>query len=262
MPDPLGDFSFTWPFYAAALAGYLVGSIPFGLIVTRLAGLGNIRAVGSGNIGATNVLRTGHKALAALTLVLDAGKGAAAVLVANQWGPDMAVLAGAGSVVGHMTPMWINFKKLDRRVKTPEVLLAATLPVVVVVLTTWLLMAGLPRHLSAVGLAFITVVIGYVFPAWLKFEGGKGVATTLGVLLAIAWPVGALAGLTWVAVAFAFRYSSLAGLVSLAAAPLYAAWLADPQRTELAGFLAVLVITRHYANIRRLIKGEESRIGQ
>ncbi len=202
MPDPLGDFSFTWPFYAAALAGYLVGSVPIGLIVTRLAGLGDIRAIGSGNIGATNVLRTGHKALAALTLVLDAAKGAAAVLIAKQLGPDMAVLAGAGSVVGHM------------------------------------------------------------FPVWLTFRGGKGVATTLGVLIAIAWPVGVLACLTWLAVAFAFRYASLAGLVSLAAAPFYAAWLADPQRTELAGFLAVLVIARHYANIRRLIKGEERRIGK
>src|SRR5271167_1052092 len=99
MPSPLGNFAYTWPFLAAAIAGYILGSIPFGLVLTRLAGLGDIRKIGSGNIGATNVLRTGNKALAALTLILDGGKGAAAVLIANRFGPDMAVLAGGGAVV-------------------------------------------------------------------------------------------------------------------------------------------------------------------
>jgi glycerol-3-phosphate acyltransferase PlsY len=202
MPAPLGDLSYTWPFIAAAAGGYLFGSVPFGLILTRVAGLGDIRDIGSGNIGAMNVLRTGNKWLAALTLLSDAGKGAAAVLIAGRYGPDMAVLAGAGAVVGHL------------------------------------------------------------FPLWLRFRGGKAVATALGVLAAIAWEVALLTCLTWLAMALIFRYGSLASMVSAAAAPFYAAWLADPQRTELAGFMAILVILRHHANIRRLIKREEPKIGR
>ena len=200
MPDPMGDFSFTWPFYAAAALGYLLGSVPFGLALTKLAGHGDIRRIGSGNIGATNVLRTGSKGLAALTALLDGGKGAAAFWTAGLLGPDMAVLAGGGAFLGHL------------------------------------------------------------FPVWLKFRGGKGVATALGVLIAASWEAGLLACLTWLAAAAAFRCSSLAALAALAAAPVYMWYLADLQRTEFAAFLAVLVFVRHHANIRRLLKGEESRI--
>lgn len=200
MPDPLGDLSYTWPFYAAALFGYLLGSIPFGLVLTKLAGLGDIRKVGSGNIGATNVLRTGSRKLAAATLLLDGAKGAVALLIAGIWGPDMAVLAAAGAMLGHC------------------------------------------------------------FPIWLKFNGGKGVATALGILIAIAWPVGLLACATWLAVAALFRYSSLAALAALALAPVYAWYLADPQRMQLALFIAFLVWLRHRSNIVRLLRGQESRI--
>ena len=110
MPHPLGDFSLTWPFFAAAIIAFLLGSIPFGLVLTRLAGYGDIRAIGSGNIGATNVLRTGNKMLALLTVVLDCCKGAVAVLVGAQFGPDMAAIAGAAVFLGHLFPPWLGFK--------------------------------------------------------------------------------------------------------------------------------------------------------
>jgi glycerol-3-phosphate acyltransferase PlsY len=201
MPEPLGGFAYTWPYYVAAIGGYLIGSIPFGLILTRLAGLGDIRAIGSGNIGATNVLRTGSKGLAALTLVLDMAKGAVAVLLGAHYGPDTAVLAGGGAVIGHIAPIWLGFK------------------------------------------------------------GGKGVATALGVLTALAWPVGILSAVTWLIVAAVGRISSLAALIAIGAAPVYAYLIVDPQRAELALFIAVLVWVRHYENIRRLLKGQEPRIG-
>jgi glycerol-3-phosphate acyltransferase PlsY len=191
----------------AAAAGYLAGSIPFGLVLTRLAGLGDVRAIGSGNIGATNVLRTGRKGLALLTLLLDGGKGAAAAFAfAWLWGGE------AGRALG--------------------------------------LVAGLGA------------VVGHDFPAWLRFQGGKGVATSLGVLLAAAWPVGALACLTWLAVAGLFRYSSLAALSALGAAPFYAWYLVPGPVVPLAAVLAALAVVRHRANIGRLARGEEPKIGK
>ena len=203
MPDPI-SWEFAWPYLLTALVGgYLLGSVPFGLLLTRMAGLGDVRQIGSGNIGATNVLRTGHKGLAAATLLLDGGKGAAAVLIAKLWGPDMALVAAFGAVVGHL------------------------------------------------------------FPVWLGFRGGKGVATTLGVLLALSPPLGATCCLLWLLVAAVFRYSSLAALVAVAAAPLLS-WflLADLQMVQLTGALALLVWLRHHENIRRLATGQEPRIGR
>jgi len=192
--------------------GYLLGSIPFGLVLTKAAGLGDIRSIGSGNIGATNVLRTGHKGLALATLLLDGGKGAVAVLVAGLFDPMLAVLAGGGAMLGH------------------------------------------------------------IFPVWLGFKGGKGVATALGTLLAIMWPVGVLCCLIWLGMAALFRYSSLASLTSVAAGPVLALALsgvtilgvvwADLPRAALALFIAVLVFIRHDGNIRRLLRGEEPKIGQ
>ena len=190
-----------WPFLilCAALA-YLAGSIPFGLVLTRLAGHGDIRRIGSGNIGATNVLRTGDKKLALLTLLLDGAKGAVATLIAARFGPTMAIVAAGASVIGHM------------------------------------------------------------FPVWLGFRGGKGVATALGVLLALSWPVGLAAAAVWLATAVVTRYSSVAALVAAAATPFVAWFATDPRRTALIAGIAALVILRHHANIRRLARGEESRI--
>jgi glycerol-3-phosphate acyltransferase PlsY len=181
-------------------AGYLLGSIPFGLVLTRLAGLGDIRKIGSGNIGATNVLRTGNKPLALAVLLLDSGKGAAAVLLGSLAGEQEAVAAGVGAVLGHL------------------------------------------------------------FPVWLGFKGGKGVATTLGTLLALSWPVGLIACATWLLVALVFRISSLAALTAMAAAPLAALALDGWNLAIPVLLIALLVWWKHAANIRRLRQGLEPRI--
>ena len=196
---------------AALIGGYLLGSIPFGVVVMRLAGAGDPRAIGSGNIGTTNVLRSGRRDLAALTLLGDGGKGALAVLIA-----------------------WIATQHAD---KGSQALLTSL----------------------AAGAAFV----GHLFPVWLKFKGGKGVATFFGTLLAAAWPVGLVAGATWIAMAFLFRMSSLAALTAVVLAPIFAAFIFDRPYpiAVLCLFMAVLVFVRHRENITRLLSGTEPRIG-
>lgn len=188
-------------FYALAL-GYLLGSVPFGLILTRQFDAGDLRQIGSGNIGATNVLRTGRKGLAAATLLLDAAKGFLAVWLAWRWFPTVAPLAALGAVLGHC------------------------------------------------------------FPIWLKFNGGKGVATTLGVALGLAWPVGLAYALAWLAMLALTRISSLSGMVAAAAAPVAALVLGRPDLAGVLAAIAALVIWLHRANIARLRAGTEPRVGQ
>jgi glycerol-3-phosphate acyltransferase PlsY len=202
MPEPF-SWASVWPYYLAMLLGaYLLGSIPFGLILTRLAGLGDVRKIGSGNIGATNVLRTGRKDLAAATLLLDALKGAVAVGIGwRVGGPDFAATAAFGAFLGHL------------------------------------------------------------FPVWLGFRGGKGVATFIGTLTAAAPLAGLVFAAVWLAVAFATRYSSLAALLAALATPVYLYVTGDFQFAEVFAVLAVLLIVKHHANIRRLLAGTESRIG-
>ena len=201
MTDPSTWQSALPALLAALVFGYLLGSIPFGLVVTRAAGLGDVRRIGSGNIGATNVLRTGNKKLAALTLLLDALKGTAAVLIAGRWGQDAAIAAGFSAFLGHL------------------------------------------------------------FPVWLGFKGGKGVATYLGVLLGLAW-IGALVfAVVWLAVAFATRFSSLAALVAAAVTPVALYVLGHADAAALFAVLSVIVFVKHRANIGRLLAGTESRIG-
>ena len=183
--------------------GYLIGSIPFGIVITRALGLGDLRSIGSGNIGATNVLRTGHKGAALATLLLDSGKGAMAVLLARYFGGETAgILAGAAAFLGHC------------------------------------------------------------FPVWLGFRGGKGVATFLGTLIAMHWPVGLAACAIWLAVAVISRISSLSALVAAASAPVLALLLGRGQVALAALFMAALIFQRHHANITRLLGGTEPKIGR
>ncbi len=188
-----------WVF--ASLLGYLLGSIPFGLVLTRLTGAGDLRAIGSGNIGATNVLRTGRKGLAAATLLLDLGKGLAAVLIAWRFWPEAVQGAAAGAFIGHC------------------------------------------------------------FPAWLKFKGGKGLATMMGISLGLAWPIGLAYAIAWLGTLAATRISSIAGMTAAIVAPLAALTSGHGQFAPLLAALAVIALFLHRGNIARLRAGTEPRIG-
>lgn len=190
-----------WVALATVAGGYLLGSIPFGILLTRLFGAGDLRQIGSGNIGATNVLRTGRKGLAAATLLLDGGKGAVAVLVAGLFGRDLALLAGAGAFLGHL------------------------------------------------------------YPAWLRFKGGKGVATLLGIALALHWPCGVVAAGTWLAAALTTRYSSVGGMAAAIMLPVTASIYGHFPLVLLFLFCGVLLIWKHRGNLERLLAGTEPRIG-
>ena len=201
MPE---TFSTTPILLAAVILAYLLGSIPFGVVMSRLFGLGDLRKIGSGNIGATNVLRTGNKGAAALTLLLDAAKGGVAVWLARELtgAEGTAQLAGAAAFIGH------------------------------------------------------------IFPIWLGFKGGKGVATFLGTILVAAWPVGLAACAIWLIVAFASRYSSASALVAAAASPFVALLVGRSEVSLLCAFLAAAIWITHRDNIRRLLAGTESKIGK
>ena len=186
---------------AALVFGYLLGSIPFGLLITRAAGLGDVRNIGSGNIGATNVLRTGNKGLAALTFLLDALKGTAAALVAGRYGADLALYAGFAAFVGH------------------------------------------------------------IFPVWLGFKGGKGVATYLGVLLGLNWPSALVFAAVWLGVAFLTRFSSLAALAATLVVPISLFAMGHSQAALLFLVMTAIVYYKHRANISRLLAGKEAKIG-
>jgi acyl phosphate:glycerol-3-phosphate acyltransferase len=186
----------------AFLVGYLLGSIPFGLVLTKLAGTQDLRSIGSGNIGATNVLRTGRKGLAAATLIGDALKGTVAVIIAGYFGgANAAMLAALGAFLGHL------------------------------------------------------------FPIWLKFQGGKGVATYIGVLIGLFWPAAVVFCLIWLATAFTSRYSSLSALVAAFVTPLFLWWFGHPALASLFVVLTLLLFWKHSENIRRLQSGTEGRIG-
>jgi len=200
--SPPADWCDAFIYLLSFAGGYLLGSIPFGLILAKLAGFGDLRQIGSGNIGATNVLRAGGKPLAALTLLLDVAKGTVAVLLGALWSQDTALVAGLGAFLGHL------------------------------------------------------------FPVWLGFRGGKGVATYVGVLLGLYWPAAIAFGILWLLVAYRTRYSSLAALVASAASLAALALTGQWRLAALFLVLTVLLYIRHADNIRRLVKGEEARIGE
>lgn len=229
--------SMTAFFILCALGGYILGSIPFGLVLTRLAGLGDIRKIGSGNIGATNVLRTGHWGLALLTVILDASKAAVAALLAalviyleTPYGPFLS------------TPCLCDCLDCSHHTHTNYGFF------------------GTSPYVLASLIAGTCAILGHNFPIWLKFKGGKGVASTFGFILVTAPAVGGLAFLTWIVVAFITRYSSLSAITAAVLVPVYAYFLTTPVHTIFYTAIAVLVLYRHRSNIARLIKGEESKI--
>ena len=194
---------FSLPTLYALIGGYVLGSIPFGLLIARATGQGDIRKIGSGNIGATNVLRTGRKDIALITLLLDAAKaGIAALIFSHLFGHPIGLFAAVAALIGHC------------------------------------------------------------FPIWLKFKGGKGVATFFGALLATAWPIGLIAAALWLATAFISRISSLAALTAAACTPLVALFMGRIDIATMAAVMAVIIYIRHGENIGRILKGTESRIGK
>ena len=202
MPDPI-SWSLALPYFLKALLfGYACGATPFGFIFTKFAGMGDIRDIGSGNIGATNVLRTGNKKLAAATLLADFAKGLIAVMIVKHWGIDMAVFAALGAILGHIFPFWLNFK------------------------------------------------------------GGKGVATYIGVLAALFWPIAVIFCISWLMAAKFMRISSLAALLSIAVVPLWLYVFQERQLMELFILLGLIIFATHHENITRLLKGEETKIGK
>ena len=200
MIDPI-SWSFSWPYIITAfIGGYSIGSVPFGLIFAKLFGLGDIRNIGSGNIGATNVLRTGKKGVAAATLIADILKGVLATLIGMLFGPDIGIVAGLGAFLGHL------------------------------------------------------------FPVWLRFKGGKGVATGIGVFIGFSVLLGLAAIVIWLAVAAVSRYSSLAAMITFISVPILAMILIDQQHAEFFGIVAMVVVLRHHQNILRLVRRQEGKI--
>jgi len=201
MTEPLIITGSAAAILVALIFGYLLGSIPFGLLLTRMAGLGDVRSIGSGNIGATNVLRTGNKKIAAATLLCDMLKGTIAVLIASYWGRDYALAAGLGAFLGHLYPVWLGFK------------------------------------------------------------GGKGVATYLGILLGLAWQGALVFAAVWIIVALLTRYSSLSALIASLIVPVSILYLGLDKTALLFAMLTVIVFIKHRANIQRLLNGTETKIG-
>ncbi len=258
MPDPLGDISFTWYYIFIFLIGYFIGSIPFGVIITRLSGYGDITKIGSGNIGATNVLRTGNKKIAFLTLILDICKGLIpTIIILKILNQDLAIVISTGLVIGHILPILL-FKKIKENI----------LINIYIILISFLSINIILFGRGFISLFGVIIILINLFYAW----GGKAVATGFGVLLALNPLIAIFCILIWLVVIFATRYSSLSAIVAFSCAPVIAYILSeqfveefyttDRQLIEFFLFLAIIIWIRHTKNIKNLLYSKEPKIGK
>ena len=256
MPESLGNINLTWPLYATFTIAYLFGSIPFGLLVTKLSGLKDIRNIGSGNIGATNVLRTGNTYLALITLILDCSKGFFMALTAGYFfSKDYQILAGVAAILGHMLPIWLI---INNKIKFSNAITQ-----LIIMFSSLIIMLNGKSLIQLLGALILSLS---TFSGW----GGKGVATSIGVLLCINPFTGVLICITWCIILALFKYSSLSALISFITAPI-AIYVslnliesnplnANEQIMELSIFISIIIWIRHIENIYRLFMGKETKV--
>lgn len=238
------------------ILGYLAGSIPFGLILTKISGMGDVRTIGSGNIGATNVLRTGSKSLAFFVLILDGVKGFISVIIGNTISPEMGLLTGTAALIGHLFPIWLL--KFSQNKQSMASFLLKCGGLIIALSGLWLFYESIGSNRIPIwtGVLGGIITIGISSKAW----GGKGVATSLGILMAVSWQVGLVVSITWLITALVFHRSSLAAIVAMSLAPLWILILSSTGQVYFILLNSLIILLRHKDNISRLIQGKEPKI--